>query len=170
MPDCECGFDSESVATASVGRRAIAAASAIALLLEQQPTRSMLHLSPGRWSMIEYAAHVRDVFLTVRDRLVIGLVEENPGFKPLYRDERVALGLYRDDSTAAVATELVSAAAMFVRLFHAIDTPLLSRVVQYGYPDPEPQTLLWMGQQAVHEAEHHRRDIEDNVRLLGSDT
>jgi hypothetical protein len=29
--------------------------------------------------------------------------------------------------------------------------------------------LLWMGQQAVHEAEHHRRDIEDNLRLLGSD-
>jgi hypothetical protein len=29
-----------------------------------------------------------------------------------------------------------------------------------------PRTVLWMGQQAVHEAEHHRTDIEDNHRTV----
>lgn len=64
--------------------------------------------SPDRWSANEYAAHVRDVLLTIRDRLVIGLVEDNPRFKPVYRDE---------------------------------------------------------GRQAVHETEHHLRDIIANPNL-----
>ena len=118
--------------------------------------------------MIEYGAHVRDVLLTVRDRLVIGLVEENPGFKPLYREERISLGLYRADTVSAVAQELDSATSMFGRLFDAIDHQLLSRPVRYGFPDPVPRTLLWMGVQAVHETEHHHGDMKENLRLVAT--
>ena len=52
---------------------------------------------------------------------------------------------------------------MFVRLFDAIDPALLPRPVQYGAPNPAPRTLLWMGQQAVHEVEHHGADIAENL-------
>lgn len=38
--------------------------------------------------------------------------------------------------------------------------------VQYGFPDPQTRTLLWMGLQAIHECEHHLGDIEENARLL----
>ena len=116
--------------------------------------------------MIEYGAHVRDVFLTIRDRLVIGLVEHDPTFKPLYRNERIKLALYRADTPSAVAAELDAAAAMLVRLFDAIDPGSLSRSVQYGFPDPESRTLLWMGLQAIHEAEHHLGDVRDNLRQV----
>ena len=117
--------------------------------------------------MLEYGAHVRDVLLTIRDRLVIGLVEDNPGFKSLWRDERVNLGLYRTDTPAAVVQELEAATAMFLRLFAEIDPASLGRVVQYGFPDSTTRTLEWMGQQAVHEVEHHLGDIQENLAQLG---
>lgn len=138
----------------------------MAAILLVEPVRSRRRPSAARWSMIEYGAHVRDVLLTVRDRLVIGLVEEHPDFKPLYRDERISLGLYRTDTVPAVAEELGSAAAMFARLFDAIDPEQLSRSVQYGFPSPADRTLLWMGQQVVHEIEHHLGDIQENLRLV----
>ena len=119
--------------------------------------------SAQRWSATQYAAHVRDVLLTLRDRLVIGVVEDNPSFKPMFRDERVDLGLYDADPADAVAEELRSATAMFIRLFEAIDPTLLGRPVQYGVPSPVERSLLWMGQQAVHEVEHHRSDIAENL-------
>ena len=167
METCEgCGFCWEAVAREEIGPRVTAGASAIAALLAAEPQWVEQRPEPERWSMLEYAAHVRDVLLTVRDRLVIGLVEDDPGFKPLYRDERVDLGLYRFDTLAAVATELAAAAAMFVRLFDAIDPGRLSRTVQYGWPAPASRTLLWMGQQAVHEAEHHLRDIREDLESV----
>src|SRR5215475_5465637 len=42
----------------------------------------------GVWSALEYACHVRDVFLVQRDRLYTALVEDTPTFTPMYRDER----------------------------------------------------------------------------------
>lgn len=118
--------------------------------------------------MIEYGAHVRDVLLITRDRLVIGLVEEHPGFKPLYRDERISLGLYRAETMTTVAEELGWAAAMFLRLFEAIAPEQLSRSVHYAFPSPASRTLLWMGQQVVHEIEHHHGDILEDLRLVSA--
>jgi hypothetical protein len=44
----------------------------------------MLRTRPeeGVWSALEYACHVRDVFLVQRDRLYTALVEDTPTFTP----------------------------------------------------------------------------------------
>jgi hypothetical protein len=162
----ECGFDFDMVSPDDITHRVTTGVRAAADVVASAPLMSLRRPNPDRWSAVEYTAHVRDVLLTIRDRLVIGLVEDNPGFKPLYRDERLALGLYRRDTADDVAVELRAAGAMFARLFDEIDPQLLSRPVQYGFPDPLPRTLLWMGRQAVHEVEHHLEDIRDNVRTL----
>jgi hypothetical protein len=161
----ECGFDFETLDASEVGARIRAGAEAVASALSNSavPERRP---SAERWSANEYAAHVRDVMLTIRDRLVVGLVEDNPGFKPVYRDERLSMGLYRADTPVELAAELRATGPMFVRLFDAIPIGQLSRIVQYGFPDPETRTLLWMGRQAVHETEHHLRDIIENAALL----
>lgn len=167
MDICDvCGFDFEVVGRDDVGPRVTTAVESIAALLTDEPKVCLVRPSEQRWSMLEYGAHVRDVLLTLRDRLVIGLVEDDPGFKPLYRDERIDLGLYSDDTLAAVAAELGAATSMFVRLFDAIEPELLSRSVQYGSPNPQPRTLLWMGLQAIHESEHHLTDIRENLQQV----
>lgn len=165
-----CGFAWESVSRDDVTRRVDAGTATIAGMLAGDPDRAGVRPSAQRWSATEYAAHVRDVLGTLRDRLVIGIVEDVPSFTPMYRDERVALGLYRSDTVDAVVGELRAATAMFVRLFDAIDPAQFSRSVLYGYPTPTPtpRSLLWMGQQAVHEVEHHGSDIAENLRLVAS--
>jgi hypothetical protein len=163
-----CGFAWEMVSRAEIGRRVDAGTATIAGLLAGDPDRAAVRPSTQRWSAIEYGAHVRDVLITLRDRLVVGLVEDLPSFKPMYREERVDLGLYRSDPVEAVAVELRAAAAMFIRFFDAIDPQQLSRPVHYGFPNPAQRSLLWMGQQAVHEVEHHRSDIAANLhRVVG---
>ena len=162
----ECGFDYDATIPTEVGPRAGDAARAIAALLTDVADLAPKRPGPERWSGLEYAAHVRDVLITIRDRLVIGLVEDDPQFKPMYRDQRVALGLYAGDTVAAVAPEVVASASMLARLFDAIDPDALSRPVQYGFPDPERRTLLWMGRQAVHECQHHLGDMRTNVARL----
>ncbi|MCU0259588.1 MAG: DinB family protein [Ilumatobacteraceae bacterium] len=166
MESCEiCGFAWDAVPTGDVATRVADGAEEVAALLAdphagQRP-------SVGRWSGLEYACHVRDVLLHVRDRLVIGLVEDDPTFKPLYRDERVDLGLYHDDTAEVVATEVRVAAALFARTFDRLSVEQLRRPVQYAYPAPATRTLLWMGQQVVHEVEHHLADMRDNARRAG---
>jgi hypothetical protein len=167
METCpSCGFVWEAVDRDEVGPRCVAAAHEISVLLREATTAALVRPEPERWSAVEYGAHVRDVFLTVRDRLVIGLVEDDPDFKPLYRDERFDLGLYAADTGVDVADEIGPAANMLHRLFEAIDPTLLDRPVQYGWPEPAARTLRWMGQQAVHEAEHHRDDIRENLERV----
>ena len=135
MERCEvCGFAWAEVDRGEIARRVDAGTTDIAALIVADPERSALRPSPERWSATQYAAHVRDVLNTIRDRLVIGLVEDNPTFNAMYRDERVNLGLYDGDPAAAVADELRAATAMFIRLFGAVDPEQLGRPVQYGVP------------------------------------
>lgn len=158
-----CGFSWESVGREEVAGRIDAGVAAIVELLTGAPERAGERPSPERWSAIEYAGHVRDVLFMLRDRMVVGLVEDVPSFKPMYRDERVTLGLYAADTIEATAAELRAGAAMFTRLFGAIDAGQLDREVLYGWPEPARRTVLWMAQQAVHEVEHHGDDIAENL-------
>ncbi len=169
METCEdCGFAWETVPERDVGPRVTVAATAMADALRTAPADVVgRRPSPERWSALEYAAHARDVMLVLRDRLVAGLVEDHPSFTPLYRDERIALGLYRADTADAVAPEVEAAAAMFVRLLGAIDPASLGRTVAFGFPDPTTRTLRWMGQQVVHETEHHLGDVVEVLGLVG---
>jgi hypothetical protein len=163
---CACGFSDPTVSRDEIAertRRGVVAIEALVVAAAGQPS---IRPRPQRWSTLEYTAHVRDVLLTIRDRLVVGLVEDHPAFSSLRRDERIELGLYRADTPAEVVRELRAAASMFLRLFAAIDPNVMDRTVRYGNPDPTTRTLEWMGMQAVHEIEHHLDDMAENARFL----
>jgi hypothetical protein len=169
MEACEvCGFVWESVGAEEIPRRVVVGASEIAELVLGEPVLAVERPSPDRWSMVEYASHVRDVLVNLRDRFVVGLVEENPSFKPLYRDQRVDLGLYATDAADLVAAELEVAAGLFARTFGRLDQEQLARPCRYSFPAESQRTLLWMGQQAVHEVEHHRGDVAEDLLQLRS--
>jgi hypothetical protein len=52
------------------------------------------------------------------------------------------------------------AANLFARTFVRLDAGQLARTGQYAFPTLQTRTVLWMGQQVVHEAEHHRGDVD----------
>lgn len=167
MDACEgCGFDFDEITVDDIAPRTQQGVADLVAMLDAGGDVVTQRPSPERWSTLEYVAHVRDVMITIRDRLVVGLVEDEPGFTPMYREQRVDLGLYRADTAADLAPELEAAASMLLRLFSRIDPTSLDRPVQYGFPEPARRTLAWMGKQAVHEIEHHGDDVRQNARLL----
>jgi DNA segregation ATPase FtsK/SpoIIIE, S-DNA-T family len=168
---CEvCGFVWEDVPDDEIAARVLAGGEQIAGLLAGDPNVIATRPAPATWSPLEYAGHVRDVMLLVRDRLVIALVEDDATFKPLYREQRVDLGLYVGDEPDTVAAEVRCAASLFARAFSRIDPAALDRACEYGFPAPMRRTIRWMGQQVVHEVEHHLDDIAAGVRAQSPTT
>lgn len=162
-----CEFAWESVGEDEVGDRIRAGAAATAGVLTGAPDASVVRPAAQRWSTLEYAAHVRDVCLHVRDRLAVAIVEDDPGFMRLHPDARVDLGLYAGDDPETVAAELVTAADLFARTFDRLAPDQLDRPCQYLYPTPQTRSVRWMGQQVVHEVEHHLGDIRENAAAPG---
>jgi len=117
----------------------------------------------GVWSALEYACHVRDVFLVQRDRLYIALVEDTPTFTPMYRDQRVTLARYNAQDPEEVTAQLATAARLLAQAFDALDPAQLQRRCIYNFPAPTERSLLWVGQNTIHEGEHHFRDIETGL-------
>jgi hypothetical protein len=156
---CEqCGFVWAEVPDADITDRIARGAAELADRLLAAPAPGH-RPAPDRWSALEYGAHVRDVLLNLRDRVVVTLVEDDPDFKPLYRDKRVELGLYARDDARTVAAELGTAAALFARTWAALDGAQLDRPCRYAFPTLSTRSVRWMGQQVVHEVEHHLDDV-----------
>jgi ketosteroid isomerase-like protein len=156
----DCGLEWTSVVVDQVGDRIATGVDQLAALLRSLPDELLAQRpAEGVWSPLEYGGHVRDVLFHLRDRIAISLAEDVATFKPLYRDQRVDAGMYRGDTPAVVADELEVAGALFGRTFGELDGAQLGRLCVYGYPTESLRTLRWLGQQAVHEVEHHGGDV-----------
>jgi S-DNA-T family DNA segregation ATPase FtsK/SpoIIIE len=127
---------------------------------------------PDTWSALEYTCHVRDVLLVQRDRAVLALVETNPGFARMYRDERVSLTRYDAHPSAQVVLQLGVAAELCATVFEGLTPEQWNRPLIYNYPAPSPRDVAWLARNTMHEVEHHLGDIRSvitAVRPAGSD-
>ncbi|MBM3225387.1 MAG: DinB family protein [Candidatus Tectomicrobia bacterium] len=132
------------------------------LPLNQPPEwRTILRTRPATdlWSALEYACHLRDVFLMLRERLYTVLVEDKPVLASMYREQRVFLARYQEQGPEVVTAQLATAAQLLAQAFAVLDDAQLARLCVYPFPRPSERPLLWVGQHAVHEGEHHLRDI-----------
>ncbi|MFZ0664491.1 MAG: DinB family protein [Acidimicrobiales bacterium] len=116
--------------------------------------------APTVWSALEYVCHVRDVLLIQRDRVILALVEDCPRFAPMYRDERVVLASYRDESVDDVADAIEIAATLFSRVFDQLSAEQLARKCIYNFPAPTERDVSWLGRHTLHEAAHHLVDLK----------
>lgn len=153
-----CGFAWDDVNPSEVSRRIIRGADEIAELITSG-LNADIRRSSEIWSPMEYAGHVRDVLLNLRDRLVVAVNEDNPLCKGLFGTSRIEMGLYVGDSAVIVAQEMKVAASLFVRTWDRIPDILRERTMVYGYPRVANRNLCWVAAQALHEVEHHLSDI-----------
>lgn len=121
-----------------------------------------------RWSILEYGSHLRDVLISIRDRIIAASVKEESTGAPIYRDERVDLGFYKLDTAVDVKSELVAASNLFIRTFEALPAGYEQRTFLYSPVTPVKVTILWAGAQALHECLHHLRDVMENLTLLAT--
>ncbi|HQU26266.1 MAG TPA: DinB family protein [Acidimicrobiales bacterium] len=163
-----CGFRWSAVTLAEVPDRVRGATEEIIATLSAMGPRVTERMAPERWSALEYGGHVRDVLVSLRERVLLACASPEIAISPsMFRDERVDLGFYARDTLEAVATELRALAALFGRTVTCVPTGLEGRTLLFPGRD-EPVSVAWLGAQAVHECEHHLGDVrEDLARTMG---
>ena len=165
MTTCdECGYAYESVPTGKLaGRLRDMGQRYRDALASADPRAACRRPGPTVWSALEYACHMRDVLLVQRDRAVLALVEDNPGFARMYRDERVGLCHYSGEPLEQVLDELEMSARLCARVFDGLDQAAWERPLVYNLPRAGaatgPLNVAWLARHTVHEGEHHLMDV-----------
>jgi hypothetical protein len=98
--------------------------------------------------------------LMQRDRVYVALVEHEPSFKPMYRNERVAFDRYDTQTPAIVGEQVAMAADLLARAFDGLDDRQWTRPLVYGFPGPERRDIEWVAHHTLHEVVHHLADID----------
>lgn len=119
-PCPECGFDASGVAAHRVGMMITANAASWHEVLHGERAAISTRPRPDRWSALEYACHVRDVFRLYEERLALMLREDDPLFANWDQDAAAIEGRYDEQDPAVVSAELEAAAAALAERFDTV--------------------------------------------------
>jgi len=151
----ECGFDATAFPVAETGARTRANAAAWEVLLQRDDAAARFR--PDRWSVLEYACHVRDVFRVYDGRLARMLAEDGPHYDNWDQDETAASGAYRAQDPAVVGPELLEAAETVAVRFDAVTDTQWNRT---GFrSDGAAFTVESFARYFVHDPVHHLWDV-----------
>ncbi len=157
----ECAYRYDGVAVTEIPDLLVALAGDYRVRLRGAPsTQLRAHPLAATWSALEYGCHVRDVLGVQHERIRRAQVEDCPEFEPMGRDERVTRDRYNRQAPHTVADELGSAAASLAETLRHLDDRAWQRPCVYSWPARSRRTIAWMARHTVHEAIHHRRDVD----------
>ena len=172
MDRCEeCGYEYDEIVRGAIpdALRALAVRYQ-AVLADTDATVLRAHPRAGVWSALEYACHMRDVLAVQRERVRLALVEDQPTFVSMRREERVVEERYNDQSPAQVAREVAGAAASLAQSLESLGDDGWQRTGIYNWPERRIRTVDWIGRHTIHEGEHHLQDIAQLVMTTRSET
>jgi hypothetical protein len=155
-PCPECGFDTGKVSGPQVPQLLRDNASAWSRLLSERPV-VRTRPSEDRWSDLEYACHVRDVFRIFDQRLHLMLVEDNPTFANWDQDATAIAEAYHAQDPAVVAVQLQDAADALVRSFEGVDPGSWRRTGTRS--DGAAFTVETFARYLIHDPAHHLHDV-----------
>lgn len=113
--------------------------------------------SPGTWSVLEYACHVRDVHRTMARRLVLVLEEDDPTFDNWDQDATAVEERYDSQDPATVDVELVEAAGHAAGLWASVPPEAYDRTGRRS--NGSRFTVRTLGQYHLHDVLHHVHDV-----------
>lgn len=151
----ECGFNASDATPAT-------AATMIPALLPRwqnalRGANAEERRTPGKWSVLEYSAHVRDVFEVFIGRLELMLREENPTFADWDQDAAALDGGYCRLDPDEVAGELVQNGLDAAAAFAAVDEDQWQR---RGLRSNGAEfTVVTLAGYFLHDIFHHLHDI-----------
>ncbi len=161
-PCPECGFDGPGFAPNAVASAIRANADEWATLIRvaiADGRRGGLRRRrlPDRWSDLEYAAHVRDVYRLYLERLTSMLDQDDPLYANWDQDRAALDGRYGEQDPAAVADELVAAATRLADAFDGVTTEQWDRPGRRS--DGAVFTVSSFARYLVHDPVHHLWDV-----------
>jgi len=117
--------------------------------------------SDDRWSALEYACHVRDVFRIYTERLALMLNTDHPTYANWDQDATAVAERYNEQDIATVASELAAAGAALADAFDAVDAQGWER---RGYrSDGVDFSVDTFSRYMVHDPIHHLREVIDDL-------
>lgn len=159
----ECGFDASTASRDGVAdmirsnacawRDALAGSGDVA----ERP-------SDDRWSSLEYACHVRDVFRLYDERLHLMLDRDDPTFPNWDQDATAVEDRYGEQDPATVTRELAEAAATLAASFDRVTAEQWHRTGTRS--DGARFTVDTFARYLVHDPIHHLWDVEQNRAAL----
>lgn len=151
----ECGLAAGEVAPAEIGLLVRASLPRWTAALAR-PDASVRR-SPQRWSDLEYACHVRDVFRVFDERLAQMLATDGAAFANWDQDATALEQDYAGQDPRAVATELTEAGERVAARFDAVtEADHARRGIRSNGSEFSVVTL---GQYFWHDVHHHLRDV-----------
>ncbi len=170
VPACaQCGFSWDPMIRSEVCERIGAGVASFVEVMKEAGARAAVRPRPDRWTILEYGGHLRDVLLSIRERVILASILDVPTGMPIYRDERVDLGFYAEDTVKEVIKELEVSALLFNKTVTTLPAHFDTRELVYSSRTPLAVTISSTFSNAVHECEHHLSDASDNLAMLNAD-
>lgn len=151
----ECGFDPGLVSAATLPEQLRDNVASWAAVLDRPSVR--IRPDESTWSPLEYAAHVRDVFLVFQTRLDAMLTETDPEFENWDQDATAVESRYGEQDPARVSGELVAAGDALADAFERVPTEAVSRTGRRS--NGSRFTVETLGRYLLHDVIHHRWDV-----------
>jgi hypothetical protein len=155
-PCPECGLDTQSFPRDAVGEMIRANAAAWQRLLTG-PGDLRLRSSPGQWSALEYACHVRDVLRLYEQRLTLMLTQDGPEFPNWDQDATAVADRYSEQDPAVVAWDLAAGAEVIAAHFDSLAPGQWQRTGSRS--DGASFTVESFARYFVHDPVHHLCDV-----------
>lgn len=156
----ECGFDGSTFPAEGVASliRENAAAWERVLTRHEGSVPLAERPSEDRWSVLEYACHVRDVLRLYEERLQLMLAEDDPTFPNWDQDAAAAERRYHEEEPGTVARELTEAASVIAASFDRVTDDEWGRTGLRS--DGARFTVDTFSRYLVHDPVHHLWDVD----------
>jgi DinB superfamily len=155
-PCPECGFDAQGFPREEVGqmiRDNAAAWQNVLARADGLTTRP----ADDRWSALEYACHVRDVFRLYDERLAMMLTQDHPDFPNWDQDVTAVDDLYNEQDPARVTADIAANADRIADRFDTVSGGAWQRTGNRS--DGARFTVESFARYFIHDLVHHLDDV-----------
>ena len=163
-PCPECGFDTQGFPVEAVSGMIMANTASWQAALDGA-SDARARPEPSKWSRLEYACHVRDVFRLYDQRLELMLSRDDPQFPNWDQDETAVTDRYGEQDPAEVAAELRQAAFAIAGRFEGVTGDQWQRTGARS--DGARFTVETFARYFVHDPVHHLYDVTGQRAVPG---
>ena len=159
-PCPECGFDAEAVDAAGVPGLVRTQATTWAEIL-RDPGDVRARPADDRWSVLEYACHVRDVLRLADARVEMMVSGDDPTFANWDQDATAITDRYAEQDPSMVAAELARAATAFADRLDGLPGDAWTRPGRRS--DGARFSVASFARYVIHDPVHHVVDVRGRV-------
>jgi hypothetical protein len=158
----QCAFDVRSFPREDVGDMIRSNVQEWRELLAHPQVRT--RPSDDRWSGLEYACHVRDVFRLYDERLMMMLEQDDPQYANWDQDVAAIEGRYGEEDPARVADQIAVAGEKLAARFDSVDGARWERTGNRS--DGAHFTVESFARYLIHDPVHHVVDVRKGYERL----